>query len=111
MAKKRRLSILKIKEIIRIKTAGLSNRQIAGSCVVSPSTVSEVLQRADEMGVTLAHAERLIVSVTTNRPHRLALLTSRRWSAQAGFLKAACSRSCRLSYHLRSRLRRGILHR
>ncbi len=49
----------KIKEIIRIKNAGLSNRQIASSCAVSPSTVSEVLHRAEEMGLTLLDAENL----------------------------------------------------
>lgn len=49
----------KIKEIIRLKNAGLSNRQIAGSCVVSPSTVSGVLHRVNELKITLAHAEGL----------------------------------------------------
>jgi len=42
----------KIKELIRLKDAGLNNRAIAASCSVSASTVSEVLNRAKEIGVT-----------------------------------------------------------
>lgn len=49
----------KIKEMIRLKSAGLSNRQIAGSCGASPSTVSEVLHQAEEMGLTATDAENL----------------------------------------------------
>lgn len=49
----------KIKEMIRLKHAGLSNRQISGSCNVSPSTVSEVLRRAEEIGLSTADAESL----------------------------------------------------
>ena len=47
----------KIKEIIRLKKAGLSNRQIASSCVVSPSSVFEVLRRAEEMNLDWSAAE------------------------------------------------------
>ncbi|MFY9411335.1 MAG: IS21 family transposase [Dethiobacteria bacterium] len=49
----------KIKEMIRLKDAGLSNRQIASSCAVSPSTVSEVIHRAEEMGLNWNAAEGL----------------------------------------------------
>lgn len=49
----------KIKEIIRLRDAGLSNRQIAGSCAVSPSTVSEVLLRAERTGLNWNAAESL----------------------------------------------------
>lgn len=49
----------KIKEFIRLKDAGLSNRDIAASCSVSASTVSEVLNRAKEIGVTWAKAQPL----------------------------------------------------
>jgi transposase len=59
VAKKRRISMRKIKEIIRLKSAGLSNWQIAGSCAVSPSTVSEVLHRAEEMGIDRLATESL----------------------------------------------------
>jgi transposase len=49
----------KIKEIIRLKKAGVSNRQIASSCVVSPSSVFEVLRRAEEMNLDWSAAENL----------------------------------------------------
>jgi IS30 family transposase len=49
----------KIKEMIRLKEAGLSNRQIAGSCAVSPSSVFEVLRRAEEMDLDWSAAENL----------------------------------------------------
>lgn len=49
----------KLKEIIRLKDAGLSNRQIAGSCSVSPSTVSEVISRAKEMQLTWITSENM----------------------------------------------------
>jgi transposase len=49
----------KIKELIRLKDAGLNNRAIAASCSVSASTVSEVLNRAKEIGVTWAKAQPL----------------------------------------------------
>jgi len=43
----RRISVRKIKEILKLKwDEGLSNRQIAISCNVSPSTVSDLVQRA-----------------------------------------------------------------
>ncbi len=49
MAKKRRLSMRKVKEIIRLKQElGLSARQIARSCSISHSTVLDVLRRAEE---------------------------------------------------------------
>ncbi|MCP3669196.1 MAG: hypothetical protein GY814_01905 [Gammaproteobacteria bacterium] len=36
----------KIKEVLRLKTSGVSNRKIAQSCGVSRPTVGEYLQRA-----------------------------------------------------------------
>lgn len=49
---KERLSIVKIKEVLRLKfAAGLSNRQIAASCGASHSTVGQYLRRAEEAGI------------------------------------------------------------
>ena len=49
---KERLSIVKIKEVLRLKfAAGLSNRQIAASCGVSHSTIGQYLCRAEEAGI------------------------------------------------------------
>jgi DNA-binding transcriptional regulator LsrR (DeoR family) len=43
----RRISVRKIKEVLKLKWHdGLSNRKIATSCNVSPSTVSDLVQRA-----------------------------------------------------------------
>jgi DNA-directed RNA polymerase specialized sigma24 family protein len=40
------LSIVKIKEVLRLHSLGLKQRQIARSCSISPSTVSDYLQAA-----------------------------------------------------------------
>lgn len=49
----RRLSMRKTKEILRLKhELGLSNRQIARSCSISPETVGKVLRRAEKAGIT-----------------------------------------------------------
>jgi len=51
MARKR-LSMRKIKEVLRLKHAGgLSNRAIAGACAIGKETVREYLCRASEAGV------------------------------------------------------------
>ena len=51
MARKR-LTMKKIKEVIRLKyEVGLSNRAIAGACKVSNSTVGEYLRRAEAIGI------------------------------------------------------------
>ena len=44
----KRLSVRKIKEVLRLKAGGTSNRQIAMSCGVSRPAVSEYLRRAAE---------------------------------------------------------------
>lgn len=50
---RRRLSMRKIKEILRLKwSLYLSNRQIAKSCSVSHSTVSDCLHRAESVGLS-----------------------------------------------------------
>ncbi len=49
---KERLSVVKIKEVLRLKfTAGLSNRQIAASCGASHSTIGQYLRRTQEAGI------------------------------------------------------------
>ncbi len=49
----RRISVRKILEILKLKWQdGLSNRQIAVSCNVSPSTVSDLVQRATHAGLS-----------------------------------------------------------
>jgi predicted DNA-binding protein (UPF0251 family) len=54
---KRRLSMRKIEEVLRLKWGHqLSNRQIANSCLVSHTTVREYLDRA-RVGRVLASAE------------------------------------------------------
>jgi transposase len=46
-----RLTVRKIREILRLKSAGLSNRAIARSCKLSNSTVGEYVRRAAAAGV------------------------------------------------------------
>ncbi len=56
----RRLPVSKIKEILRLRfAAGLSERNIARSCNVSRTTVSEYLSRASETGLTWPEAATL----------------------------------------------------
>ncbi len=47
----KRLSMRKIKEVLRLKAEGMSNRKIAQSCGVSRPTVGEYLQRASRAGL------------------------------------------------------------
>jgi len=48
-----RLSVRKIQEVLRLKwQSGLSNRAIARSCSISPTTVSEYIHRAQEVGLS-----------------------------------------------------------
>ena len=46
-----RVSMRKIREILRLHAAGLSSRQIAASAAVARSTVAECLRRAMQAGV------------------------------------------------------------
>jgi transposase len=47
-----RISVRKIQEVLRLKwESGLSNRAIASSCSISPTTVSEYVRRADAAGL------------------------------------------------------------
>jgi ATP/maltotriose-dependent transcriptional regulator MalT len=46
MARKK-LSMRKVNEVVRLKASGLSNRQIAGSCKIALSTVADYLERLD----------------------------------------------------------------
>ena len=43
--KKRRLTLRQIKEILRLKRKGLTNRQIAKICNISPTTVEKYIER------------------------------------------------------------------
>lgn len=60
MAKRRtrkELAVIKVREILRLKEQGLSNRSIAISCRVSASTVWEYAKAAAERGIRLADYE------------------------------------------------------
>ena len=46
-----RLSMRKIREVLRLKQAGLSNRAIGRACAIGKETVREYLRRAAEAGV------------------------------------------------------------
>jgi len=47
----RRLSVRKIKEVLRLHSLGLAQRQIARSCSIGQSTVSEYLKAAEAVGL------------------------------------------------------------
>lgn len=47
-----RLTLRKIREILRLKDAGLSNRAIARACKISNSTVGEYIRRAQATGLS-----------------------------------------------------------
>ena len=49
---KERLSMRKLTEVLRLKAAGLSARQIARSCDVARSTVGEYLKRMQAVGLS-----------------------------------------------------------
>lgn len=46
-----RLSVRKIREVLRLNDAGVSNRAIARACKISNSTVGEYLRRAQQAGI------------------------------------------------------------
>jgi hypothetical protein len=47
-----RLSMRKFKEVLRLHSMGLKQRQIAGSCAIAQSTVHEYLKVAAQAGVS-----------------------------------------------------------
>lgn len=50
---KRRLSVRKVKEILRLKLGGgLSARQVAKAVCISPATVTDIIRRASAAGIT-----------------------------------------------------------
>ena len=60
MAVNRRLSMRKVKEILRLRLGlGLGVRHIARSCSVSDRTVSEILARAETVGLSWPLPEEL----------------------------------------------------
>jgi transposase len=54
-----RLSMRKIKDVLRLQAAGLSNRQIAKGLRIARSTIGEYLQRAEKAGVSWPLAAEL----------------------------------------------------
>ena len=64
----RRLSVRKIKEILRLKLdCGISEREIARSCRISRSTVADYLRRATAARLTWAEASELAESQIEER--------------------------------------------
>ena len=56
----KRLSMRKIKEVLRLKRGqGLSNRKIAAACGIARPTVSEYLRRAEECLASIIFAGRI----------------------------------------------------
>jgi len=55
----KRLSMRKIKEVLRLNARGMSNRKIAISCGVSRPVVAEYLRRAAAAGLTWPLAPEL----------------------------------------------------
>jgi transposase len=53
-----RLSMRKIREVLRLKASGLSYRAIARVCLIGKETVREYLGRAAEAGLTWPLPER-----------------------------------------------------
>ena len=80
----RRISVRKIREILKLKWHdGLSNRQVATSCNISPSTVSDLVQRAAHAGLSWpsvqkmtdrALEELLYVDVSIRKPPHVAFV-------------------------------------
>ena len=56
---KERLSMRKIKEVLRLKAGGWSDRQIAKSCVIARSTVADYLKRAKAAGLAWSLPEEM----------------------------------------------------
>ena len=52
MSRKRKLSMRKVREVARLKEAGLSIRQISGSCQIARSTVGDYLGRLAVAGLS-----------------------------------------------------------
>ena len=54
----KRLTMRKLKEVLRLRSLGLSQHQIARSCSISQSTVHEYLSAAEAAGVQWPLAEK-----------------------------------------------------
>src|SRR5258708_12762368 len=63
-----RLPMRKIKEVLRLHSLGLSQRQIAASCAISPATVSDSRKIAKPAGLN-----RPPIPSCTNDPHPTSL--------------------------------------
>ncbi len=57
----------KYREILRLKSLGLSQQSIADSCNVSKKTVNRVLKRAGELGISWPLAENETDAVLAER--------------------------------------------
>lgn len=64
---RKQLSMRKIIEVARLKASGLSIRQIARSCNVSRSTVSDYLERLEAHGFSWPLPPELTESDLSNR--------------------------------------------
>ena len=62
-----RLPVRKIREVLRLKSEGFSNRAIARVCKVSNSTVGEYLERATKAGLSWPLPDDLSESVLYER--------------------------------------------
>jgi transposase len=56
---RRRISMRKLLEILRLKASGLSDRQVASSVSIARSTVAEYLRRLEEAGLSWPFAEEI----------------------------------------------------
>jgi transposase len=54
-----RLSMRKVREVLRLKASGRSQREIASSVAAAVGTISGYLKRAHEMGLTWEQAQRM----------------------------------------------------
>jgi len=70
----------KIKEVLRLKQAGLSNRAIGRACAIGKETVREYLRRATEAGVGWPLPEGLTEEELDRKlfPHEIRLGGQRR---------------------------------
>jgi len=81
----RRLPMHKIRDVLRLKSAGLSKRQIAASVGIGPTAVGECLRRAREAGLAWPLADDLDEAVLEARLYPPALVLAERplpdWAA------------------------------
>ena len=76
----KRLSMRKIKEVLRLKSAGMSNRKIATSCGISRPTVGKYLDRIEQAGLTWPLPNDLTEAALENQlyPHAQEVIQKKR---------------------------------